>query len=135
MNTTKVPINNESDVIVARMEARQLAKQIGFNTVDQARISLAASELARLAYRTINQAREIIISDTKQENLHGMQVICLVDLANTTASASPEADQTVTAQQGAFQQGLTNITRLVDESSLGQNEAGQTLVTLIKWFR
>lgn len=42
-----VAINTEADVIIARQEGRQLAQQLGFKAVDQARITTAISELAR----------------------------------------------------------------------------------------
>ena len=45
---TKIYVNNDLDIVMARMQARNVAKEMGFGTVDQARISLAASELACL---------------------------------------------------------------------------------------
>jgi len=43
----EIIVENEWDIVVARQEGRELARQIGFNEVDQARITTALSELAR----------------------------------------------------------------------------------------
>lgn len=136
MSITKVSINDESDVIVARMEARQMAKKIGFGTVDQARISLAASELARLACATINQSGEIVISDTVENGHQGMQVVCLVDMKSEklVKSEPSSVSSLIMSEQLKFRRGLASVSRLVDESVLDLSENGQASVTLIKWF-
>ena len=43
----KITIHNDLDIVVARLKAREVARELGFGTIDQARISLAAGELAR----------------------------------------------------------------------------------------
>jgi len=43
----EIIVENEWDIVVARQEGRELARQIGFNEVEQARITTALSELAR----------------------------------------------------------------------------------------
>ena len=53
---TKIYINNDLDIVVARMQTRRVAKEMDFSTVDQARISLAASELARLLTWTTTES-------------------------------------------------------------------------------
>ncbi|MEN6460883.1 MAG: anti-sigma regulatory factor [Syntrophomonas sp.] len=42
-----IVINTESDIVVARQKARELAKTLGFSATDQAKIATAVSELAR----------------------------------------------------------------------------------------
>lgn len=135
MNTTKVFINGESDVIAVRMQARQMAKQIGFGTVDQARISLAASELARLACATLNQSGEMVISDANQEGQQGMQVVCLVNMAPKIDQSQTDDTKTATilSEQLKFRRGLASVSRLVDESVLELGDDGLASVTLIKW--
>jgi len=138
MPKTKLPLNNEADIVTARMEARQIAKQIGFNTVDQARIAMAASELARLVCDTVHYSSELILSQTDQDAQHGMQVICLVNMIANEVSTpgagmhSPGASSVLSAQL-KFRRSLASVSRLVDESSFNIDEAGQVSVTLIKW--
>ncbi len=45
-----VKITNEWDIVAARQLGRNVAKELGFGTVDQARITTAISELARNIY-------------------------------------------------------------------------------------
>jgi serine/threonine-protein kinase RsbT len=42
-----IPVKTDLDIVSARVEGRNLAKEMGFGTVDQARIATAISELAR----------------------------------------------------------------------------------------
>jgi hypothetical protein len=43
---TKMPINNESDLVHARLRVRESARRIGMTLMDQSRISMATSSLA-----------------------------------------------------------------------------------------
>ncbi|MDM8528825.1 hypothetical protein QUF58_11545 [Anaerolineales bacterium HSG24] len=134
MGIMNVSINTEADVIVARMEARQMAKQMGFGTIDQARISLAASELARLACNTTNQTSQLLISGTDQDGQPGMQVVCSVDMSSPSIEdQSPPSESNLLAEQLKFRRGLASVSRLVDESVLELNDNGSASVTLIKW--
>lgn len=47
LSLRRIPINNELDIVAARVEGRNLAREIGFGIIDQARIATAISELAR----------------------------------------------------------------------------------------
>ena len=42
-----IPIRSDLDIVAARVEGRNLAKEIGFDIIDQARIATAITELAR----------------------------------------------------------------------------------------
>jgi anti-sigma regulatory factor (Ser/Thr protein kinase) len=42
----KIPIQNESDLIQARLRVREAARRIGLSLMDQSRISMATSSLA-----------------------------------------------------------------------------------------
>ncbi|MDM8519404.1 hypothetical protein QUF64_05100 [Anaerolineales bacterium HSG6] len=128
----KISINNMADVFTARMQARQLAKEIGFNTVDQARISLATSELAHLICVNNHHDGEIVLSEAAQNGYNGFQVDCLI---------SKPAHQTGTlmstwSDEGGFQRSISGACRLVDENVIDmENEKNQTQITLIKWCK
>ena len=49
-NESYVKIISEWDIVAARQLGRNIAKELGFGTVDQARITTAISELARNIY-------------------------------------------------------------------------------------
>ena len=126
----RIYINNDLDIVVVRMQARELAKQMGFGTADQARISLAASELARVLSWNTTDPGEIVMSDASQNGQHGLQVACTVNL---TQISGDEADPA----QGnpASSRSFAGACQLVDESIVEEQNDNQAQVTLIKWLK
>jgi serine/threonine-protein kinase RsbT len=121
----KIYINNDLDVVTARMQARELAKEMGFRTADQARISLAASELAKVLAWNTDAPGEIIMSDTSQNGYQGFQVVCTVDLKHLA----------VDDQSSGLNRSLAGACQLVDESIVEEQDTKLALVTLIKWLK
>jgi serine/threonine-protein kinase RsbT len=127
----KIYINNDLDVVTARMQAREMAKQLGFGTADQARISLAASELARVLSWNPNSPGEIIMSDADQNGQQGMQVTCRVELKHlSAANGSNQSGEILQPSRS-----LAGACQLVDESIVEEQSNQQALVTLIKWLK
>lgn len=54
---SSVQINKEWDIVGARQMGREKAKELGFGSVDQARIATAISELARNIYLYAQRGR------------------------------------------------------------------------------
>ncbi len=120
--TKKVSISNDADVINARLQCRQVARDAGFGTIDQARISLAASELARVLLKhqhLFDTPAEILISHTQQHGQAGLQLIGLSTNSNAVTDSSSNND-------------LLSAIELVDEYLVENNEQG-VRVTLMKW--
>jgi serine/threonine-protein kinase RsbT len=126
----KIYINNDLDVVTARMQAREMAKQLGFRTADQARISLAASELARVLSWNADSAGEIVMSDTSQNGHQGMQVACQVELRYLNTNDHRKQLDELSAPARS----LAGACELVDESIVEERSNAQALVTLIKWL-
>lgn len=132
MNVVKrIHIKSDFDVVVARMQTREVAKQMGFGTADQARISLATSELARIVSWKSNHYNEIILSDACKNGYTGMQVVCLVDLEQIK---NGEKSSPVTKDSLVLPGGLAGARRLVDESKVEMLDDKQARVTLMKWL-
>jgi serine/threonine-protein kinase RsbT len=123
--TSKIPVSSDLDVVMARMEARKIAKELGFSTADQARISLAASELARVLSWNSDAPGEIVFSAASQNGHRGFQAICLVK--REYIEDSPQA----TAIPGRC---LVGARQLVDESTVEALDDQKAQVTLIKWL-
>jgi hypothetical protein len=121
----KIYVNNDLDIVSARMQARAMAKELGFRTADQARISLAASELARVLSWSPNLPAEIRMIPTHQNGQQGLQVVCLVHLAS---------EDTTDHQRVASQRSLSSACQLVDESIVEEQNNWHALVTLVKWL-
>jgi len=123
----KIPIQSDLDVVIARMQTRLLARQIGFNSVDQARISLAASELARNLARIENKQGQIIISGTNIEGHVGLEVVSISP--NGISITTPATKLTPAAQKR-----FSSIIALVDEYLIENNDHQGTRITLMKWL-
>ncbi len=126
----KIYVNNDLDIVVARMQAREMAKQMGFGTADQARISLAASELARILSWTTDQPSEIIVSAAAKNGHRGIKVMCLVDLDHVPSDKVNEAGESL--EQKLY---LANACHLVDESIVEAQDEKHTRVTLMQWLK
>lgn len=127
----RIYINNDLDIVVVRMQAREMAKQMGFGTADQARISLAASELARVLSWNTEESGEIVMSDASQNGQLGLQVVCLVNLEQvSTGNESNPAQETAVSSRS-----LAGACQLVDESIVEEQDDKQARVTLVKWLK
>ncbi len=124
----RIYINNDLDIVVVRMQAREMAKQMGFGTADQARISLAASELARVLSWNTSESGEIVLTNASQNGQNGLQVVCLVNLELIASDDSP-------GPSGSSNRSLTGACQLVDESIVEEQENNRAQVTLIKWLK
>ena len=124
----KIYINNDLDIVTARMQAREMAKLMGFRTADQARISLAASELAKVLSWNPDTPGEIIMTGINQNEHQGLQVICLVKLDHLSSD-----DQSNSISGPG--RNLAGACQLVDESIVEEQGNKQALVTLIKWLK
>jgi serine/threonine-protein kinase RsbT len=124
----RISVHNDLDIIVARLRAREIARTLGFNTIDQARISLAAGELARGLVKNIGQMGEIIISGVKTEEHLGIQVMG-VSKFNT-----PTHMETKPLPARSHNDTLANVLQLVDEGFIEDEGEQETRVTLMKWL-
>ena len=71
-----VDIITEWDIVAARQLGRNEAKDVGFGTVDQARITTAISELARNIYLYAGKGK-IEIKQITDGNLKGLLSHCI----------------------------------------------------------
>lgn len=126
----KVYVSSDLDVVTARMKARKMAKQMGFSTADQARISLAASELARALSWNNDAPGEIIFSETSQNGQQGFQVACLVKQEYVSTE-----DQANSSQQTSIPtRCVSGACQLLDESMVEVQDDQNAQIILIKWL-
>ncbi|GAA0311457.1 serine/threonine-protein kinase RsbT [Gracilibacillus halotolerans] len=127
-----VKIRKEWDIVSARQMGREMAKELGFGTVDQARIATAISELARniylyaedgqIDYEVITEVNRRGIKITAHDNGPGIE-----DLGRVMEDGY--------STSGGLGAGLPGVKRLMNHFDL-QSEPGKgTTVTAIKWVR
>ncbi len=114
-----IEIHNQFDIVEARMQVRTLARQVGLDLFDQARISLAASTSAIiLGLARREQGGQISMKRLADGKRIGVQVVCtgsgmtLHDLASRV---------------------LDDAERMVDSLTVEALPSNGIKVTLIKW--
>lgn len=129
---TCIKINKEWDIVGARQLGREIAKGIGFGTVDQARIATAISELARNIYLYTNNGQicfEVITNLTQK----GIRMTAIDTGPGINDISQVMQDGYTTS--GGLGAGLPGVRRLMDEFEL-KSEIGQgTEIKAIKWIR
>jgi len=136
MNSNQVrviPIRSDLDVVAARVEGRNMAREMGFGTIDQARIATAISELARniVLYAKSGQAtiRVIVTNDGHK----GLEVVCEDQGPGIPDLALAQQDGYSTS--GGLGMGLPGTRRLMDEFYIETELNVGTKVTIRKWLR
>ena len=131
MSHVSIPINNEGDLVTARLQGRDIAEDIGFGPFAQTLISTAISELARnilLYARTGTLAVESVTEGQRQ----GVRVQAIDE--------GPGIEDVETAQRegystaGGLGMGLAGVQRLMDEFSIESEPGRGTTVEVVKWL-
>ena len=128
--TRRILIHNDLDIIVARLKSREVAREMGFSTIDQARISLATGELARLLANSVGSSGEIVISGIQLEDHCGVQVVSINSGGVGAAGKNGSAVQ-ANGSTGEMAPAVAGVMALVDECRV---ENHGTRVTLMKWL-
>lgn len=127
-----VNIHKEWDIVGARQLGREMAKEIGFSTVDQARIATAISELARNIYLYADQGKisyEIIYNNSRTG-------LCLIaeDEGPGISDISQVMEDGFTTS-GGLGAGLPGVKRLMDEFEAYSEIGKGTTIKTVKWLR
>lgn len=130
-----VEVKNEWGIVAARQAGRTLSKEIGFGSVDQARITTAISELARNIYLYAKYG-EICIQEIEQSSQtskkRGIRIV-----ARDNGPGIPDVRQVMTdgfTTSGGMGAGLPGVRRLMDEFTIDSAVGEGTTVTAIKWL-
>lgn len=126
-----IEIITEWDIVAARQLGRNEAKAIGFDTVDQARITTAISELARNIY-FYARSGEITIKKIEKEGKIGIVVIACDKGPGIDNVRNVMEDSYATS--GGLGAGLPGVKRLMDTIDI-QTEVGKgTIIRVEKWL-
>ena len=128
----RVPIDSDSDIIVARQKGRALAAELGFSPTDVVRIATAISELARnvLSYAASGEIR--------LEPLNGRNGCGIAIVASDRGPGIADVDramQDAYSTSGRLGLGLPGVRRLMDEFRIDSAIGQGTTVSAKKWCR
>ncbi|CAM4072327.1 anti-sigma regulatory factor [Lederbergia lenta] len=127
-----VQILNEWDIVAVRQLGRNVAKEVGFRTVDQARITTAISELARNIFLYAGQG-EVCIKKEFMDGKLGLTIVAK-DQGPGIADIRRVMEDGYTTS-GGLGAGLPGVKRLMDEFDIQSKVDEGTVITAIKWIR
>lgn len=127
-----VKIINEWDIVAARQLGRNVAKELGFGTVDQARITTAISELARNIYLYAGRG-SVCIEKEYENGKSGMKIIASDEGPGIQDIRKVMEDGYTTS--GGLGAGLPGVRRLMDEFDIDSFPNKGTKITAVKWLR
>lgn len=131
-NESYVKIITEWDIVAARQLGRNIAKELEFGTVDQARITTAISELARNIYLYAGQG-EIRIERLNEFGKRGIKVIAADNGPGIQDIRKVMEDGYSTS--GGLGAGLPGVKRLMDEFDITSSLEEGTIIKTVKWIR
>jgi len=126
-----IAINKEVDIILARKEGRELAKDIGFGSVEQCRIATAISELTRNIIRYAGRGKVVIRAIPGRRK--GIEITC--------SDEGPGIQDIEIALQDGYSTsrglgaGLPGTKRLMDDFAIQSEVGSGTTVVIRKWLR
>jgi len=126
-----IVINNDLDIVAARVEGRNLAKEMGFGIIDQARIATAISELAR---NVVLYARsgQVTLRQTDTNGRVGIEILC-----EDRGQGIADVDEVMRgghATSHGGEMGLRGTRRLMDEFEIKSQVGLGTTVVVRKWL-
>jgi serine/threonine-protein kinase RsbT len=129
-NELKVPIEADTDIVTARQKGREMAREMGFTSTDQALIATAISELARNIILYASNG-EIVLGVTENGGRRGLKVV-----AHDDGPGIPDIDRALEegfSTSHSLGLGLSGVKRLMDDFHIASEAGRGTTVTVRKW--
>jgi len=130
---TRVRINSDQDIVVARQKGRSLAIALGFSSGDATLVATAISELARniVSYAKTGDIVLKVIHSSANSGISGIQIV-----ARDNGPGIADVQQALRdgfSTSGSLGLGLPGVMRLVDEFHIASVESQGTTVSIKKW--
>jgi len=126
-----VKIVTELDIVNARRVCREIAKEMGFGIVDQARIATATSELASNIYLYANNG-VIVVEKIIKEDRKG---IAITAIDNGPGISNPHKLLEEYAKTSNIGAGLPGVKRLMDSIEIESEIGKGTVIRVEKWVK
>jgi serine/threonine-protein kinase RsbT len=130
INQVRVPVNSESDIVIARQKGRALAEQLGFSSSQLTLIATAISELTRnMVYYA--KCGEVIVRRDDNGARPGITVIARDE--GPGIADIERALQAGYSTSGGLGLGLPGVRRIMDEFNIESELGRGTTITVKKW--
>lgn len=130
VETRRLPIRSDVDVVEARMASRAIAGRVGFSGIDQVLIATAVSEIARNIVE-YTRGGEVLISSLGGRR-KGLQII-FIDEGPGIADLARALEDGFTTSRG-LGMGLPGARRLMDQFDIASRAGRGTAVRMTKWL-
>lgn len=129
---TRVIVQGDGDVVMARQRARELAAGLGFTSTELTLLATAVSEVAR---NIVSYAKrgEIILNVVAEAGRQGVLVVAQDDGPGIADIDQAMRDGYSTGMSLGL--GLPGARRLMDEFDVQSTVGVGTVVTMTKWVR
>ena len=132
-NEVRVPIRVDADVVAARQQARELAREAGFGPTDATVVATATSEIARNIVRFADRGEMMMAIVHDGEAAVGLTVVARdVGVGIDDVEQALEVGYTTYGGRGL---GLPGSRGLMDEFEITSEVGRGTTVTMTKWRR
>ncbi len=125
-------IRSDLDIVSARVEGRDMAKALGFGTIDQARIATAISELTRNIVLYAGEGT-VTIRPVERGPRRGLEVVC-EDRGPGIENVSIVMQDGYSTSRG-LGMGLPGAKRLMDDFEIESKMGSGTKIVVRKWLR
>jgi serine/threonine-protein kinase RsbT len=132
MGERRVKIDSDLDIVTARVAGRELAQEIGFGVIDQARVATAISELARNVVLYADRGEAVMREVVGQDGRRGIEVV-VEDEGPGMEDVKLALRNGYSTGRG-FGMGLPGTRRLMDEFEIETVVRKGTKVTVRKWL-
>ena len=127
----RVSVNADLDIVAARAEGRNLAQEMGFSIVDQARIAIVISELARNVVLHAH-CGQVVMEQIKVGEKVVMQIVC--EDQGPGISDLDQILQVDEVNERLSHMGLAGAKRLMDELEIESQVGLGTTVKMRRWL-
>lgn len=127
---TRVAINSDQDIVLARQEGRAMAVKLGFSSGDATLIATAISELAR---NIVTYAHK---GEITMRQIHASSRVGILVAASDDGPGIPDIRQALRdgfSTSGSLGLGLPGVRRLMDEFEIASQPGRGTTVKVKKW--
>ena len=132
MGRRRVEIHNDLDIVTARVAGREMAQEMGFGVIDQARVATAISELARNVVRYADGGEVVLREVAGKDGRRGIEVV-VEDKGPGIEDVKLALRNGYSTGRG-FGMGLPGTRRLMDEFEIETVVGEGTKVTVRKWL-
>ncbi|MCA1591823.1 MAG: ATP-binding protein [Acidobacteria bacterium] len=130
----EVYVRREADIVKVRERVRQLAREMGFDSTTQIKITTAVSELTRNIYEYAKSGAIMLAVAERGANSIGLHITARDDGPGIDEARLRAIIRGSYRSPSGMGVGLTGTRRLMDEFDIASQPDEGTRVTIIKWL-